>query len=199
MNKLSKLNVSITLIISMLVYVNSVTAKDCYEKSPNLITKKDEYYNLDATKTLSNEEKDKLDNLFRSIEGKWKGESVEIECKGPDRAPVKKYKNSTIATNIRLNSNSSLKIKADAHYVQEKVTRLKNLNLLGDSHIFELEFTNNNNVIFSERYRISLPKNSRLVETIYDIKLNRNSLLILRSYYTNGVYTGEEKWSMSGI
>lgn len=37
---------------------------------------------------------------------------------------------------------------------------------------------------------------TRLIEIIYDIKLDNGTLTLLRSYYTNGVYTGGEEWSM---
>jgi len=37
---------------------------------------------------------------------------------------------------------------------------------------------------------------TRLNEIIYEIKLNQGELTIIRSYYTNGVYTGEEAWSL---
>lgn len=37
---------------------------------------------------------------------------------------------------------------------------------------------------------------TRLIEIIYDIKLDNGTLTLLRSYYTNGVFTGEEAWSM---
>ena len=199
MYKITKLKLIVSLILSLLIYASNVAAKDCYEKSPNLIAKQDADYNLEAIKTLSDDEKDKLTNIYRNIEGTWKGESVEIDCRGPDRNPVKKYKNSTVVTDIKLNSDGNLKIRADTYYIEDKVTRLKNLKLLGDSNIYELEFISDNNFFFSERYRRSDPKFSRLVETIYEIKLNRNSLLILRSYYTNGVYTGEERWTLNGV
>lgn len=37
---------------------------------------------------------------------------------------------------------------------------------------------------------------TRLIEIIYDIKLDSDNLTLRRAYYTNGVYTGEETWSM---
>jgi len=37
---------------------------------------------------------------------------------------------------------------------------------------------------------------SRLVETIYEVHRDGNTLTITRSFYTNGVYVAEEKWSL---
>lgn len=42
----------------------------------------------------------------------------------------------------------------------------------------------------------SKTRTSRLIEIIYDINLNAGTLTFTRSYYTNGVYTGEERWVM---
>jgi len=41
------------------------------------------------------------------------------------------------------------------------------------------------------------PKFSRISETIYDIQFVNGLLLISRSYYTNGVFTGGEQWQLS--
>jgi len=60
-------------------------AKDCYELSPYLADSEDDYYNLEDTVKLSAKEQKTLTTLLRSIQGKWKGNGQQTECRGPDR------------------------------------------------------------------------------------------------------------------
>jgi hypothetical protein len=233
-----KTNIIAILIFSTLICANHAVAKDCYETSPNLINSNDAYYDLDKTKTLTNEEKNQVNNLFRKISGQWKGSATYTECKGPDNAPRTTARNATLTLKAKQTSTSSLTIHAIKKYAQERVKRSDNLTLLGSSSIFGFGFIDDNHLIFSEKHR-RMSKNqkpkitkdmassntetiinksgdntkavkdsvyqvantgknkiSRITETIYDISLNANRLTFTRSYYTNGVYTGEELWVM---
>ena len=200
MYTISKYKVALTLIFSTFFYINTVIAQDCHEKSPNFVAKNDAYYNLDAGKILSDEEKDKINNLFETItkewRGNWKGQSIEVECKGSDDALIKNFRNSKITTNFKLDSTNNLIVKAEAYFAEEKKIKLKTLKLLDDLNIFEIEFISKNNIVFSTRYRRSESEHKQLIETIYKIKNTSKSLLIQRIYYTNAIYTGEEKWSL---
>lgn len=186
-----------TMLFSMLIYTNAVTAMECYEKSPNLIILKDKYFDIDSVKTLSDEEKSKLNSLFDRIQGEWKGESTYTECTGPDRDPRKKSTNATITVKIKSNSNDNLLMVAKKSYINN-TTKYDGLELLGDLRIFEFNFLNDNSLVFSER---AIKKNNngsnRNIETIYKIIFNRKSLIVVRSYYSNGVFIAEEKWSMN--
>lgn len=125
------------------------------------------------------------------------GESSYSECKGPDRAPRKESKTFTVASTFKLDSNNNLSISANKSY-SNNITKHEVLSLLGNLRIFDLELSNNNNLVFSERaLRKNVNKSSRLVETIYEITLNSKSLIFVRSYYSNGVFVAEEKWSMN--
>lgn len=194
-----KYNISlITIIIfSTSFFTNNVSAMNCYEKSPNLITLKDKYYNIDTAKIISYSETTKLNNLFDKIIGKWEGKSIFTECTGPDRAPRKKTTTASIIVKIKSNSNDNLLMVAKKSY-PNNVIRYDGLELLGDLRIFEFNFLTDNNVIFSERaIKKNENKSSRYIETIYEIKFVRKSLTLVRSYYTSGVLVSEEKWSMN--
>lgn len=191
-----KISLIASILLSTLIFSNDIVAKDCYEKSPNLISLKDKYYDIDVIKKLSDDDKTKLNTLFDKIEGKWKGESSYSECKGPDRAPKIVSKSFTIESSIKLDSNSNLIISAKKSY-SNNVTKREVITLLGNLRIFELKLSKNT-LIFSERARLrNVNKSSRMVETIYEITLNSNSLIFIRSYYSNGVFVAEEKWSMN--
>lgn len=197
MCKKYNINLIITILLSMLLYTNNVAATKCYEKSPNLISLKDKYYNLETIKILTAEEKTKLNTLFDKIEGEWKGDLIHIECKGPDSAPRRRSKTASIESIIKLKSNNNVTFSANKSYTNN-VTRNEILTLLGDLRIFELEFLNMNSIVFSERGRKkNVTKGSRLTETIYKITLNHDSLIFVRSYYSYGVFVAEEKWSMN--
>jgi len=194
-----KYNISliVTILFSLLIHTNNAIAKDCYEKSPNLINLKEKYYDIDTVKNLSDIEKTKLNNLFNRIKGEWEGESTYTECSGPDSAPRKKSVHASISVKIKSNSNDNLLMVAKKSYLNN-IIKYDGLELLGDLRIFEFNFLSDNNLVFSER---ALKKNNngstRNIETIYEITLDGKSLIIVRNYYTNGVFVAEDKWSVN--
>lgn len=193
----SNISLIITLLLSMFIYTTNVTAMDCYEKSPNFISLKDKYYDVETVKVLSDIEKIKLENLFDNIKGKWEGESTYTDCTGPDRAPRKKIKKAAIDVKIKSNSNDSLLIVAKKSY-PNNITKYDGLELLGDIRIFEFNFLNDNNLFFSERaFKKNDNGSSRHTETIYKITFKRKSLILVRNYYSNGVLVAEDKWSVN--
>ena len=198
MYTISKYKITVALIFSMFFYLNNVSAQECHEKSPNLVENDDVYYDLDPGVILSASDKEKLNDLFEAIveewRGDWEGKSVEIECKEHDDELVKGIKNSKITTNFKIDTKDNLIVKAEAYYPKEKKIKLKTLKLLDDLNIFGLKFINKNHVEFSTKYRRSVYKHKHLIETIYEIKQTKTSLLIQRKYYTSGIYTGEEIW-----
>ncbi|MFW5432041.1 MAG: hypothetical protein ACKE5M_07040 [Methylophilaceae bacterium] len=201
-----------TLLLGAFIFSNNVVAKECYEPSPNLVNLNDEYYNLDETIKLSNEDKDTLNNFFRSATGKWKGTSQHIECRGPDRAPRKIVKNAIVKAKAKLASRTQLTINAEKDYTEERVKKSDNFTLLNLKNTYNLAFPGNNSLVLSEKYRrannyqanskdtknkTTKIRTSRLSETIYEISSSTNALTLTRLYYTNGVYVGEETWFMN--
>jgi hypothetical protein len=185
------------LVFSVLSYSQAVAARDCYVKSPNLEKLQDEYFNLETNTVITDEDKAAMEKIFKIIDGKLEGESKSTECKGPDRAPRKEYSSSVMTADARLTSDSDLAISATKNYTQNKMIRHENLILPGNMRIFEIEILNDNGVTLSERSRrMNANDASRLVETIYEIIIDENSVTLTRSYYTNGVFVGDEVWSM---
>ncbi len=113
-------NITTILMLSIVIYANNAIAKSCYEASPNLTNQDKEYFDLEETKTLSNQERKKLNDFFRVITGKWKGGSINIECKGPDSAPRKTIKKATITAKSILASNGNLIITARKNYIKRE-------------------------------------------------------------------------------
>jgi len=75
----SKISITIALLLSLFAFNSNVAAEACDAPSPNLISSSDEYYDFDKVKTFSNEEKDKLNRLFKLLSGKWQGKSIILD------------------------------------------------------------------------------------------------------------------------
>lgn len=238
---------SLTLVIAMLTLLNNVAyanAVDCYAPSPNLSAFGDAYFDLENTSDLSNETKNKINTFFGSLAGQWKGNAYAIECSGPDRSPQIKSSDAIINAKAHLDSVMRLSVSANKHYVQENIKKSELLALLGNAAVFNVEFADDQHLVFSEKYRrMNTPlkkqnpnatssnlktiinkitdntkaentteentakqttttkapekrRLSRVTETIFNIILENNVLVISRSYYINGVFTGAELWQL---
>lgn len=226
-----------TVVIAMLALLSSFAYADntvCYEPSPNLNASGDAYYDLDSTSVLSDDEKNRLNTFFNALAGSWKGDARTIECSGPDSAPRIKSHDAIIAAQAQMDSTIGLSINAKKHYLEQGIKKSDPISLLGKTPVFDFAFTDDNHLIFSEKYRrLNKPANkpkpnvsssnlstiinkmtgntktestttkapetrklSRMTETIYNVTLDNNALLISRSYYTNGVFTGADLWEL---
>lgn len=207
------------LLFSLTPFVNSAFASECYDQSPNLATLDTQYYEFDAIKTFSRSEQRQLKQLFKRLSGNWQGQAVQIDCFGPDNASEKRYKNATIKAKNKTFSNGQLEIRHTKRVIEDRVNTSEIMTLLDTTNVYTFEFLSDNHITFSEKYRrgnASIANNkkvtkkqvakkkdsdkkrygSRLIEIIYDLELNHGAFTLLRTFYTNGVYTGEEKWTM---
>lgn len=218
-------------LLSNFAYANNTV---CYEPSPNLSTFGDAYYDLEKTSVLSDEEKNRINAFFSALTGNWKGDARTIECRGPDSAPQIKSQDAIITAQAQMDSTIGLSINANKHYLEQRIKKSDPISLLGKTSVFDFEFTEDNQLTFSEKFRrlnkpINKPKTnapsstlstiinkitgntktentttkapdarrlSRITETIYNVALNNNRLIISRSYYTNGVFTGADIWEL---
>lgn len=204
--------------ISNLAYANSEV---CYQTSPSLATLGNAYYDLENTSVLSDPEKNRINAFFSKLVGKWRGHASAIECRGPDRAPQRIVHDVTLDANVHINNLIGLSMQANKQLIKARVRKSESLLLLGNSTVFDLAFVDDNHLTFSEKYRrINQPtpqpdpktKNntlnstqtiaratrfSRMTETIYHVILQNQALIVSRSYYSNGVYAGEDLWTLS--
>lgn len=192
------------LMTTLLAFTHHAAASECYDASPNLTSLGDQYYDFDQFKTFSNDEQDQLNAFFKRLSGKWEGHSIIIDCFGPDTDPEKKVKNATIKAKNKAHQKNSLQIKYTQRIIEDRVNKSELMTLLDNNSVFEFTFLSDNHLAFSEKYRkgnyVKGKKKksyrNRLVETIYEVKLNGDVFTLFRSYYSNGVYTGEEKWTL---
>lgn len=137
--------------ISALFFSHNATAKDCYEQSPNY---GDAYFDLEETAKLSNEQAEKIKAVFEKLKGRWEGESITIDCWGPDDAAHTTSRKGNVKLKTTLASNSSLSISAQKHDVERRIKQSEIVSLLGNPQIFDFKFSqSNNDIIFSEKFR----------------------------------------------
>jgi Leucine-rich repeat (LRR) protein len=195
---LSKIHFTTFLLISTFAISSNVLAIECFEKSPNLITLKDDYYNLENSRVLTNNEIEKLNEIYDNISGRWEGEVIISECTGPDNAPVVNVQTSSLTADISTNSSGRLLIGAELNNTINNITGGRSLDLLNNSNIMEITFISKNNFTFTEKFRLSnVNRGSRLIEHIFGVKRNGDSLSINLSVFINGIFVTHEAWSLT--
>ncbi len=137
-------------LLSPFAYANDVA---CYAPSPNLAAFGDTYYDLENTSELSDEAQNRINAFFKTLAGQWKGDGRTIECRGPDRAPRVQSHDSTLTAHAHLNNMTSLSIDAKIHDIDRGIKQSEALSLLGNAAIFNVEFAEDNHLVFSEKYR----------------------------------------------
>ena len=193
-----------TLLLCVLFLASNAFATDCYEKSPNFANQEDEYYNFENPITLSNDEQNQVNSLFKQLRGKWKGKGIHIECLGPDNAPEERKNNTKIKTKAESGGSLSLSFNSEIKNLDNSVTHNERTDLLGNNPIFSFESRGSHHIVFAEKYRSSnTTRNhdnkrfSRLVENVYEIKLNNGQLHLIKLYYINGIYVAKDEWNLS--
>jgi hypothetical protein len=207
------------LILSLLTtygYSGTTLAQTCYEKSPFLSALQEDYFNLDDTITLDKKQTAQLSTFFKKLDGNWHGSSVESQCKGPDRAPRIELSHAEIEAELTAHSDGNLTLSTDIDLTEKNIIRHQTLEILKDLALFDLTFESKNHVLFSERHRLATKfnsnqnitnvanlssdptviKRSRHIETLYDIELRSSQLIFKRAYYSNGVFVGDEVWTL---
>ena len=173
--------------LAMLFYLPAAQALSCYEESPSYSRLGDRYFDLDQNMYLTSREKNEASAILQSLEGAWKGEIVEFECTGPDRAPREKIKQANAKATLSTSGNSLLRISLSKDYVEDSYTKNDRLDLLNKDKIFDIEISDNV-IATSEKYRRKSGQDSRLVEIISRIESNDDSVRIELTHYSNGVF-----------
>ena len=189
MYQLSKINFPGFLLLNILVFSSVVEARDCNKGSPNFTVGEDKYYDLGLYKKLTNKEKKAISSYFDKISGDWDGSLVHMECKGSIKSPQRVIKETKVTSDIRNNGNSVLTVSYDANYLESRTSTRHKIKTLGNKNIYVLNFSDDNNLSFSEKYRRGNGSGGAfLVENIYDIQMGKHSLNIDLTVYHNGFF-----------
>lgn len=174
-------------VLAMLLYLPAAHALGCYEESPSYNNLGERYFDLDRNLNLTDRERNEAAAILQRLEGAWKGEIVELECTGPDRAPREKIKQAEAKATLSTSSNSLLRLSLSKEYVSENYTKNEKLDLLNKDYIFDIAISDDG-ISGSEKYRRKIGKDSRLVEIISRIEGSADSLRIEITHYSNGVF-----------
>ena len=190
----------ILFVFGMIFFVNSSHAMNCFEKSPNYKDLEDEYFNIEKTREFSDKEKDLLNDVLKKAEGKWKGFSKEINCKGSDKHPRQEIKKADLIAQTRYMSSGDLSIQLEKYFSEDKIRKIQTINLFKGVRVFEFNFKGESGFTFSERYRRMIANGkTRLVEIIRDIEIKEKRLVLKTAVFVNGVYVSEEIFTLSAI
>lgn len=202
MIKTAKLFFSV-LLVSTFTWNQAAFAQACYDQSPNLTSQGDDYYNFDKPVKLTSRENKQLTQLLKRMDKAWKGSLQQIDCIGPDQAPERNTKKAKVNVKANLDSSTRLAVYAEKRFIKNGVNNSDHFVIPSLENTFELSLEGNT-LTFAEKYRKanvargdSKRRSSRLVETIYKIAAIGNTLKVVRSFYSNGVFVGEEKWMLT--
>jgi hypothetical protein len=194
------------LCLSSLLFTSNLFAATCFEKSPNFINLGEEYYDFEEPLKLSNAEQNQIEAIFRQVhdERKWRGQGTHIECFGTDNAPEEQVNNLKLRVKTESNENLHIAFNAEIKNLDNGITRNERLDILGNTPIFSFESKGSNHFTFTEKYRSAsgaVKQNSkrftRLVENLYEIKLNGSQFQFIKNYYINGVFVARDEWYLS--
>jgi len=202
MYKFMKIKYFFITVFSFFIVMNNSFAKECFEKSQRLIELKNDYYGLEPNGKISINDRKLLNEFYSNIKGGWKGVIQYKICEGRERSPKLTLKKANATVEIKMATNYLLiklkKSRNDYNIGSEK------LKLLGDKGLLYFKFKNKNNLVFSEIIRKrNVNGGSRQMEQNYEFefikdghKKKEDILNFSISHYLNGVFIGDEKWSM---
>jgi len=187
----------IIFLLSLFAISTNAVAVNCYEKSPSLVSLGDEYFGKVVDREITAKEKDKLKSLYRALSGKWEGRVIFSDCKGSEKAPRKQVKNSRASMEIA--DQSKLKISMKMYFEESDKNKQRTDKLLRNEKVLNFNFISSGHLEYTELMRIRNAEiGARLVENLYTINIeNDDTLTFSIIYYVNGVFIGDEKWSMT--
>lgn len=194
-------------------------ATDCFQQSPGAIRQGENYYGLDNTTRLDDDTRDKLDSIYRKLQGTWQGSLQVSECLGTESRPRKNLRSYSLTTDISAGPDSSLLLKATRFDEEFRMRKTLERVMLGKTTpTFDIQVNNSNQISFSEKYRLSnkprsreqpaagniskptrSPLSSRLVENRVTLRLDEHKLTIIIEQYINGIFVSAETWELTPV
>jgi len=143
----------IAILLSTLLVSNISFAASCYEKSPNLISLGDQYFDLENTKSLTHSDKNALNSALKKMVGNWKGKGSTFQCIGPELDPTAENKPFTLSAKITTNASNELHIETEKHLTDEKIRFYEHLFFFGDVNSYQSVSITANKIVFEEKFR----------------------------------------------
>lgn len=168
------------------------TVPACYAPSPHWDELGDEYFNLDHTFKIGNQQKKALKKLLEPFRGKWEGTLIETNCAGPDRAPKREVLKSNTSVTINVSTKPVITISLKKKAPGSRTTRSDVIDLLVENVLFRFK---------NERSGLSAAEKSRnrnrFAEYISTIKRDGERLHIGVLLYIHGVFVHSQVMTLN--
>jgi len=159
----------------------------------------DGYYDIQEHITLDKREKAILDNFSKRLVGDWRGELVQIECKGNIKQPEKFVDSSYADVEIKEHSKNRLKMKAELDFRKQNKKTLYFKPFLDRRYLQSYLFNGPDIAIIVEKHYQHSHRygGNTLIETIYKFILNKEQLQLDIITLNNGYFSTEQRWSLT--
>ena len=186
------------LALSLLLVIPMGFAASCYEKSPNLTSLADKYYDIDGTAPLTPLERKAIASILRNITGRWAGQGTSFQCFGSELDPRPEIKKFTIKANLSGSSSAELTLDVEKHVELDKTKSLEHLLFFGTLDYYESVIISGNSIELVEKYRRKVNEDFLpLQEVIYSMEIGAANINYSMRRYINGHLAIEEKWSLT--
>lgn len=157
----------------------------------------DTYYEFDRLR-LNDKQQDQLDHFRERLDGDWRGELIQTECKGSIKHPYRQVDSSEVKLDIRTQPRNRLSMHADLDFtVQDKKVIYQRI-LFERPHLFSFLANGDNAFILTEKsyQRLSPLKGNVLIEITYKVLFKDDLLYLDIITFANGFFSIEERWKL---
>jgi len=183
-------------LLSALLISNISLATTCYEKSPNLISLGDRYYDLDVTPPTA-EDRKAIISTAKKMVGSWKGKGSIFQCRGPDEDPVVENREIRLTAEVSITPSGELHIDTKKYIKEENMWLYDNLVLFSNLADQSVSLTPNGFEVV-EKFRLKANGKYRpLTEIRHTATYSQSTLSYTISRYINGYLAVEERWKLT--
>ncbi len=185
----------IAMLLSALLISNISIAASCYERSPNLISLGDQYYDLDVV-PLTPEERKAIIAIAKKMVGHWRGEGTLFQCIGPDDNPVVENRTLSLTANMAIDASGALQITTEKYIKEDNMRFTDNLVLFSNLAEQSASIIPDGFEVI-EKFRPKTNEKYRpLTEIIHSVTYGQSNLTYRLSRYINGYLAIEERWEL---
>ncbi len=188
-------HIGVAILLGTLLVSNTSFAASCNERSPNLISLGDNYYDLDVV-PLTPEDRKAIISIAKKMVGHWKGEGTRFQCTGSDEDPGVENSTISLTANIAIDSSGALQINTEK-YIKEERVRFQDTLVLFSNLAEQSAAIIPNGFEVIEKFRSKTNEKYRpLTEIIHSVTYSRQSLIYTLSIYANGYLAEQEHWKL---
>ncbi len=188
-------HIRIAILLSALLACNISVAASCNERSPNLISLGDQYYDLDVVPPTPKDRK-AIISIAKKMVGRWKGKGTKFQCTGSDEDPEVENRTISLTANITIDSSGALQIHTKKYIEEERVRLQDTLVLFSNLAEHSASIIPNGFEVIA-KFRSKVNETYRpLTEIIHSIIYTRQNLAYTLSIYVNGYLAEQEHWKL---